>query len=159
MAFDEPVDPNELRDSGLVESAANRPFQSAFCIDVRDTLYKKAAALFHSIVCNHCFSNGNKRTAVLALDMFCTVNGYVLLMSNQAMYELAKQTARHNEDKITAEQMVTRIAEAVESDSIAIEALSKLKDDIEVAQEICDHASREAFEIRNHPLNVQRRDS
>jgi len=65
MAFDEPVDKNAFKDRGLLDSAVNRPFQTFGGQELYETIYKKAAALFHSLTCNHCFHNGNKRTAVI----------------------------------------------------------------------------------------------
>lgn len=65
-------------DLSLVESAAFRPRQSAFGEDAYPTLHLKAAALLHSLVCNHCFVSGNKRTATLAVHTFYAINGYEL---------------------------------------------------------------------------------
>src|ERR1041385_4253608 len=63
----EPVRANDRRDRGMIESAVARPFHSAFRQDAYPTLVEKAAALFHSLISNHPFHDGNKRTAVLAL--------------------------------------------------------------------------------------------
>jgi len=38
----------------------------------------KAAALLHSLVLNHPFVDGNKRTAVLAMLVFASLNGFQL---------------------------------------------------------------------------------
>jgi death-on-curing protein len=54
-----------LRDHHVLESAAARPMASAFGEDAYPTLLEKAAALFHSLVLNHPFVDGNKRTAVV----------------------------------------------------------------------------------------------
>ena len=42
------------------------------------SLPEKAAALFHSLIANHPFGNGNKRTAVIALELFLSANSVLL---------------------------------------------------------------------------------
>lgn len=64
-----------LRDRGLLESALARPQASAFGEDAYPTRLEKAAAMFHSLVLNHPFVDGNKRTATLALEYFLNENG------------------------------------------------------------------------------------
>lgn len=67
-----------LRDRPLLESAVARPQASAFGADAYPDLASKAAALLHSLVLNHAFVDGNKRTAVLATLVFLDLNGYVI---------------------------------------------------------------------------------
>jgi len=57
-----------LRDRGLLESAVARPQASAFGVDAYPDLASKAAALLHSLILNHAFVDGNKRTAVLSTE-------------------------------------------------------------------------------------------
>ena len=97
LPYDEHVGPAEYRNRALIESAAARPFQTAFGVEAWPALAEKAAALFHSLTCNHCFLNGNKRTAVIALDLFLAANGYLLLLTQEEVYELAKVTAKANQ--------------------------------------------------------------
>jgi death-on-curing protein len=70
--------PEQLRDFGLLDGAANRPQASAFGEDAFPTIHEKAAALLHALARNHPFVNGNKRTAWAATAMFYMVNGYNL---------------------------------------------------------------------------------
>ena len=67
-----------LRDGGLLESAVVRPQASAFGVDAYPDLAGKAGAMLHSLVLNHDFVDGNKRTPVLATLVFIDLNGYVL---------------------------------------------------------------------------------
>jgi len=76
-----------------LETAAAAPRQSAFGEDLYPELPDKAAALAHAIVRNHPFSDGNKRVAVVALDLMLTINGASLSADNDAMYELAMAAA------------------------------------------------------------------
>ncbi len=64
-----------LRELGLLESALARPQASAFGQDAYPTIHEKAGALLHSLVLNHPFVDGNKRTATIATTIFLEVNG------------------------------------------------------------------------------------
>jgi death-on-curing protein len=55
-----------IRDISLLESALARPFQTFGGDDLYATPYEKAAALLESIIKNHPFIDGNKRTGFLA---------------------------------------------------------------------------------------------
>jgi death-on-curing protein len=65
-------------DFGLLESAVLRPQQSVVGQDAYPGIHRKAAALFHSLVRNHPFLDGNKRTAFLATLAFYGLNGWWL---------------------------------------------------------------------------------
>lgn len=66
---------SRLRDVDLLEAAVQRPTSSAFGEDAYPTIIDKGAALFHSLVRNHAFVDGNKRTATIALVVFLRKNG------------------------------------------------------------------------------------
>jgi death-on-curing protein len=87
------VGPGLLRDFGLLESAVFRPQTTVGGEDAYPDLVTKAAALFHSICRNHAFVNGNKRTAVVALVVFCRLNGAVLEAEDGELVGLATDTA------------------------------------------------------------------
>ncbi|MGD2164199.1 MAG: type II toxin-antitoxin system death-on-curing family toxin [Anaerolineae bacterium] len=72
-----------LRDPGLLESAVARPQASFESEDLYPDLWTKAAALLHSLIKNHPFVDGNKRTAVTATGIFLELNGQRLTASNQ----------------------------------------------------------------------------
>jgi len=62
-----------VRDLGLLESALYRP-QTGYYAD----LIEMATALFESLLMNHPFVDGNKRTAFFATDVFLRLNGWAL---------------------------------------------------------------------------------
>lgn len=64
-----------IRDYGLLESAIFRPQCGYY-----PTLVKQAAALLESLLMNHPFVDGNKRTAFAAVDIFLKNNGLLLLI-------------------------------------------------------------------------------
>lgn len=76
-----------VKDHGLLDSAVHRPQQSVFGEDDYPTLFDKAAALLESLVKNHCFHNGNKRTAYLITKSFLMLNAYSLQMERKYAVE------------------------------------------------------------------------
>ncbi len=68
----------QLRDPGLLASAAARPAMSVFGEDAYPGFPGKAAALLHSLVRNHPLVDGNKRLAWSAMRAFCILNGHDL---------------------------------------------------------------------------------
>lgn len=59
-----------VRDRGLLESAVNRPLQTFDTEDLYATLVEKGAAIMESIVRNHPFVDGNKRTGYTLMRLF-----------------------------------------------------------------------------------------
>jgi death-on-curing protein len=93
-----------LRDRGLLESAVARPLATALGVDAYPDLVSKAAALLHSLVLNHAFVDGNKRTAVLATVVFADLNGYVIRWDQREALSFVLRLADHqvNLDDVTA---------------------------------------------------------
>ena len=86
----DPIEPHGARDEGLVHSACLRPGTGLGDRDKYGTVFEKAAALFHSLVRNHAFHNGNKRTALVTLLATLHRNGLVLdrPVNDDDVYEL-----------------------------------------------------------------------
>ena len=106
-------------------SAVARPFHSVFGQDAYPNTIEKAVALFHSLIANHPFHNGNKRTAVLAFDLFLVANGLFGLLSNEKMYLLAQQTASYRERGLSHEQSFREILDALQGFVIPLSALRR----------------------------------
>ncbi len=64
----------QVRDFGLLSSAAVRPATVAFGQEAYTDLWSKAAALLHSICMNHALIDGNKRLAWAATRVFLALN-------------------------------------------------------------------------------------
>lgn len=64
-----------VRDLGALESALAQPRMTFGGEDLYPTLADKAAALGFSIVMNHPFVDGNKRTGHAAMETFLVLNG------------------------------------------------------------------------------------
>ncbi|MFD0712144.1 type II toxin-antitoxin system death-on-curing family toxin [Paenibacillus sp. GCM10027626] len=83
-----------VKDHSLLDSAVHRPKQSVFGEDAYPSLFDKAAALLESLVKNHCFHNGNKRTAYLVTKSFLLLNGYHLRMERTYAVEFIVDIAK-----------------------------------------------------------------
>jgi death-on-curing protein len=64
-----------IRDMGLLESAIAQPRMTFGGEDLYPSLLEKAAALGFSIIMNHPFVDGNKRTGHAATETFLVLNG------------------------------------------------------------------------------------
>lgn len=67
-----------VRDLGAIESAIARPYCGYY-----RSIAKKAAALVQSLASNHGFIDGNKRTALLMMNLLLLRSGYELRGSSE----------------------------------------------------------------------------
>ena len=77
-----------IRDIGLLESALARPFATFDNSDLYPNAIEKASAILESIVINHPFIDGNKRTAYTLMRLILLENGLDIEASQQSKYEL-----------------------------------------------------------------------
>lgn len=76
-----------IRDADLLDAALKRPFQTFDGLALYPDAVDKAAAVIQSIIVNHPFIDGNKRTGVLL--------GMTLLLTHNIQIT-AKEDARYN---------------------------------------------------------------
>lgn len=76
-----------MRDQGLLESAVYRPQASFGGEDLYPDLFSKAAVLGHSIIKNHPFVDGNKRTGFEAMRLLLRLNGYDIQASLNVKFD------------------------------------------------------------------------
>ncbi|HLA88427.1 MAG TPA: type II toxin-antitoxin system death-on-curing family toxin [Anaerolineales bacterium] len=91
-----------VRDINLLLSAVGRPQASFDDQDLYPDLFTKAAALMDSLIRNHPFVDGNKRTGISAAGLFLRINGYRLNPSN---IELEKFTIEVAHSKYPVEEI------------------------------------------------------
>ena len=91
-----------VREAGLLASAAARPRTTVFGQDAYASLHDKAAALLHSVVCNHALVDGNKRLGLVAVIAFLGLNGWSLTLSNDEAYDLVMAVASGGLQEIEA---------------------------------------------------------
>ena len=91
-----------VRDVGLVASAAARP-GPVFGTEPYETLIDKAAALMHSLVRNHAFSDGNTSIGLLAADVFLQLNGaYIDDADEEEIFSIVIAVATRELDDVPA---------------------------------------------------------
>ena len=70
-----------VRDLGALESAVAQPRMTFGEYDLYPSLVEKAAALGYSLIMNHPFLDGNKRTGHAAMEVFLVLNGVAIRAS------------------------------------------------------------------------------
>ena len=78
-----------IRNLGLVESAVIRPQATFGGQYLYNSIFDKAAALFQSLLKNHPFVDGNKRTALTSSAIFLEKNRYKLTNAHKEEVEFA----------------------------------------------------------------------
>ncbi len=93
---------NGVRDLGLLESAIARPFQTFDGIDLYPTIIEKAAALGESLIVNHPFIDGNKRTGIAAMYALMIHHKILLTATSKDLYQfiISISTGEINFDEI-----------------------------------------------------------
>lgn len=72
-----------IRDIELLHSAIERPKAMFGGKYLYPSLFKMAAALLQSLIKNHPFLDGNKRTAFFCTLRFLEINGFALKLTNE----------------------------------------------------------------------------
>lgn len=83
-----------VRDPGAQEAAISRPQATFGGEDLYPDPATKAAALLESLVSNHPFVDGNKRTATMSAELFLLFNGFELLADDDDLYQVTMAAAR-----------------------------------------------------------------
>ena len=74
-----------VRDVALLESAVARPQATFDGVDLYPDLFCKAADLMESLIRNHPFIDGNKRTGITSAALFLRQNGRYLTAANSEL--------------------------------------------------------------------------
>lgn len=93
--------PHELRHvvyRDRLEAALAAPAHTFEGKDLFPTISDKAACLFRSLVKDHPFLDGNKRTAVVATIVFLRINGHRAVARRGDLYRLALRVARSRDN-------------------------------------------------------------
>ena len=83
-----------IRDRGTLESAIGRPFQTFDGKDLYPNPVDKAAAIFESIISNHPFVDGNKRTAYVLMRLILKENKLDINVGQNEKYEFVIKAAK-----------------------------------------------------------------
>ena len=105
-----------LRDAAMLHSAVARPFAAFANADLYPDNFEKAAALFHSLIKNHPFIDGTKRTAFASTLYFLERYGHpcprVLPMEQviRSCLDLAEENARKSRGEMIQHKTIGEIA-------------------------------------------------
>ncbi len=93
-----------LRDLNALQSAINRPFSTFDKLDLYPSPVEKAAALIESIVVNHPFVDGNKRTGYVLMRLLLLKYKFDVSASQEEKYEFVIKIAS---GKLTTEEIAS----------------------------------------------------
>jgi len=96
LAIEETGGSHGLRDLGLVESAVGRPQATFARADLYPTIFEKTAVFCHSLIKNHPFVDGNKRTSLLSAMTFLELNGYEFVCNQDELVEFGVKIDNEN---------------------------------------------------------------
>jgi death-on-curing protein len=82
-----------VRELGSLMSAIARPFQTFGGEDLYVTIFEKAAALGESLIINHPFVDGNKRTGFIAMAALLENEGFFLIATQEDAYNFTIKIA------------------------------------------------------------------
>ncbi|MBI4035650.1 type II toxin-antitoxin system death-on-curing family toxin [Candidatus Daviesbacteria bacterium] len=91
-----------VRDLSLLKSAVGRPQMSVGFQDAYKSIFDKAAALLHSIINNHPFLDGNKRTSFFSAITFLEKNKWSVEFKRKEAVKFVRKA--HDQD-YTVEQI------------------------------------------------------
>jgi len=74
-----------ILDLSLLESAVYRPQTTFGGEDLYITHFEKAAALMHSLIMNHAFVDGNKRTGAVSMLVYLQTNSVNIYIDNKEL--------------------------------------------------------------------------
>jgi death-on-curing family protein len=91
----DPIDPPGVRSSDLLESAVFRQHTGVGDAIKYPTAEMAGAALLHSLVHDHPFHNGNKRTALVSMLVLLDENSLMLTCEEDELFRLVVRLAQH----------------------------------------------------------------
>ncbi|WP_248000493.1 type II toxin-antitoxin system death-on-curing family toxin [Lactiplantibacillus plantarum] len=98
-----------VRNANGLDSLVHLPSQELFGKTVYPTLASKLGIVFIKLINLHCFEDGNKRTAVVALLIMARLNGYKLSYSKPELADLALLIAQTEDQKLQYQQVYENI--------------------------------------------------
>ena len=92
----DPIDPPGVRDENLLESAITRPRTSMGEDRKYPSVEMSGAALLHSLIHNHPFHNGNKRTGLVSMLAFLDSNRMLVTCEQDELFKIVLRIAQHS---------------------------------------------------------------
>jgi death on curing protein len=101
---------NGVRDMDGLESAIARPYQSFGGDDLYPSCFEKSAAIGESIIMNHPFVDGNKRTGYVLMELVLRLENVRIIATDEQLYQFVI-------DISTGEKRFEEIAEWLKANS------------------------------------------
>ena len=76
-----------VRDEGSLKSTLSRPFQTFGGNDLYSSIDEKAAAIGESIIINHPFLDGNKRTGYILMEAVLRYGNKKITLEDEEVYQ------------------------------------------------------------------------
>jgi death-on-curing protein len=92
----DPIFPPGVKSQPLLESAVGRPHTGYGNESKYPTVESAGAALLHSLVQNHPFHNGNKRSALVSMLVFLDRHNFVLESTEEELFRFMIRVAAHD---------------------------------------------------------------
>ena len=103
-----------VRDRNLLESALARPLQTFDGKELHPTMIEKSSSLLESILTNHPFVDGNKRTGYVLMRLILLKNGLDIKASQDQKYEFVMGVAS---GQINLESIISWLENHIEKPS------------------------------------------
>ena len=87
-----------IRDLALFESAIMRPQTTFGGKDLYPSIFEKAAVLMHSLIMNHPFVDGNKRTGTVSALIFLEINRFRIAVGQNELVDISLEVALKKTD-------------------------------------------------------------
>ncbi|MGB2864009.1 MAG: type II toxin-antitoxin system death-on-curing family toxin, partial [Sedimentisphaerales bacterium] len=131
----DPIEPAGIRTESLLASAVFRPKTSLGGVLKYPSVEMSAAALLHSIIHDHPFHNGNKRTALVSALVFLDENGFFPKFNQDEAFKLVLDVAQHRITDYYQENIADR-------------------ETLEIAYWFCDNCR--VLEKGDHPISFRK---
>lgn len=82
-----------VRDSDQLDAAIHRPFATFDGIELYPTGIEKAASILESVLINHPFVDGNKRTGYVLMRIFLLLDNFDIPITELEKYDKVIETA------------------------------------------------------------------
>lgn len=96
-----------IRDAAALDMALNQPKQIVYGEALYPSIYDKAAILAINLAKRHPFQNANKRTALVSMIVFLTINGYSTNFDREEAVQFILTITTSKQDFDTLKHSVT----------------------------------------------------
>lgn len=83
-----------VKNESLLDSALNRTFITFDNTPLYHSIEEKIAVTTHSLICNHCFNDGNKRIGIATMIILLELNEIELTLKNSELIDLGFNIAK-----------------------------------------------------------------